>query len=113
MDGVMLNRPEPDQAMNPEAAARPSTHAGELAARVARVMNDVIALRRHLQAHPELSGEEQQTAAHIAGLLEDEGIPVRRGIGGHGRPHVVRHTNEHGKDITRKSLTGLNQRATH
>ena len=80
----MLNRPEPDQAMNPEAAARTSTHAGELAARVARVMNNVIALRRHLHAHPELSGEEEQTAAHIAGLLEDEGIPVRRGIGGHG-----------------------------
>jgi len=51
---------------------------------VATVMPDVIALRRHLHAHPELSGQEKQTAAHLAGLLESRGMPVKSGIGGHG-----------------------------
>jgi len=47
-------------------------------------MDKVVALRRHLHMHPELSGEETQTAALLAQRLEAEGIPVRRGIGGHG-----------------------------
>ena len=41
---------------------------------------DLVALRRHLHAHPELSGQEQQTAALIAG---DE---AAFGILSHGNP---------------------------
>jgi len=52
--------------------------------RVETVMPDVIALRRHLHMHPELSGHEEQTAAHVAKLLESQGIAVQSGIGGHG-----------------------------
>jgi len=62
----------------------PSGKGEELAARVESVMPEVIALRRHLHAHPELSGEEKFTAAHVAKLLESKGIPVQSGIGGHG-----------------------------
>jgi len=51
---------------------------------VAAVMPEVIALRRHLHAHPELSGQEEQTATHVAKLLESKGIPVQSGLGGYG-----------------------------
>jgi len=51
---------------------------------VRAVMPEVVALRRDLHAHPELSGQESRTAARIAALLEERGISVRRGIGGHG-----------------------------
>lgn len=42
------------------------------------------ATRRHLHAHPELSQEEAQTAAFVAGKLEGWGYEVTRGVGGHG-----------------------------
>ncbi|MDQ6959787.1 MAG: amidohydrolase, partial [Mariprofundaceae bacterium] len=57
---------------------------------VAAVMPDVIALRRHLHAYPELSGHEEKTAAHVARLLESKGIPVQSGIGGHGLLSTIR-----------------------
>lgn len=42
-------------------------------------------LRRRLHAAPELSGEEAQTAATIAGVLRELGAPnVVTGLGGHG-----------------------------
>ena len=42
---------------------------------------ELIALRRHLHAHPELSGQEQQTAALVAGELRALGWRVREGVG--------------------------------
>lgn len=40
--------------------------------------------RRHLHAHPELSGQERETARYIAGELRKIGYEPRDGIGGHG-----------------------------
>jgi amidohydrolase len=42
------------------------------------------ALYRDLHAHPELSGQEKETAAKIAGELSRSGLAVHQGIGGHG-----------------------------
>ena len=42
---------------------------------------ELIELRRHLHAHPELSGEEHQTAALVAGELRRIGWRVREGVG--------------------------------
>ena len=42
---------------------------------------ELIELRRHLHAHPELSGEEHQTAALVAGELRRAGWRVREGVG--------------------------------
>ncbi len=55
-----------------------------LVSRVAAVMPDVVALRRHLHVHPELSGHEEKTAAHVAMLLEHKGLAVQSGVGGYG-----------------------------
>jgi len=42
------------------------------------------ALYRDLHAQPELSGQEKETAARIAGELGRSGLTVHQGVGGHG-----------------------------
>lgn len=41
----------------------------------------LIEIRRHLHAHPELSGQEYQTAAYVAGVLSSCGIHVKESVG--------------------------------
>jgi amidohydrolase len=45
---------------------------------------EVIAIRRHLHAHPELSFEEYETGKYIAGLLKTWGIPHQYPFSGTG-----------------------------
>ncbi|MCL2041029.1 MAG: M20 family metallopeptidase [Bacteroidales bacterium] len=44
----------------------------------------VVAIRRHLHTHPELSGDEKQTAAYIVQHLKEHHIPFRENVGGYG-----------------------------
>ncbi|MDX8404899.1 MAG: amidohydrolase [Mariprofundus sp.] len=48
------------------------------------VMMEAIAIRRELHRNPELSGQEQHTAARVADYCRKQGLNVREGIGGHG-----------------------------
>jgi amidohydrolase len=41
----------------------------------------LIEIRRHLHAHPELSGKEYQTAAYVAGVLSAAGLHPQEAIG--------------------------------
>jgi amidohydrolase len=41
----------------------------------------LIEIRRHLHSHPELSGQEHQTAAYVAGVLSSCGLHVKEAIG--------------------------------
>ena len=41
----------------------------------------LIEIRRHIHSHPELSGQEHQTAAYVAGVLASSGVPATEGIG--------------------------------
>ncbi|OKH26227.1 hydrolase [Hydrococcus rivularis NIES-593] len=41
----------------------------------------LIEIRRHIHAHPELSGQEYQTAAYVAGVLSSCGIQVQEAVG--------------------------------
>ncbi len=41
----------------------------------------LIEIRRHLHSHPELSGQEHQTAAYVAGVLSSCGIVVQEAVG--------------------------------
>ena len=41
----------------------------------------LIEIRRHLHAHPELSGKEYQTAAYIAGVLSAAGLQTQESVG--------------------------------
>lgn len=51
---------------------------------------EMMALRRHFHAHPELSFEERETAATIAERLRALGLEVREGVGGTGVVGVLR-----------------------
>jgi amidohydrolase len=44
----------------------------------------MVALRRHLHAHPEPSGEELKTSLHLYQLFDEMGLPVRMGPEGCG-----------------------------
>ncbi|NWF62463.1 MAG: amidohydrolase [Fischerella sp.] len=41
----------------------------------------LIEIRRHIHSHPELSGQEYQTAAFVAGVLSSSGLHVEEGVG--------------------------------
>lgn len=41
----------------------------------------LIEIRRHLHSHPELSGQEYQTAAYVAGVLSSCGLHVQEAVG--------------------------------
>jgi len=45
---------------------------------------EIIAIRRHLHTHPELSEKEFKTADYICATLESYGVQFSRGIGGNG-----------------------------
>lgn len=47
----------------------------------AKLAPRLIEIRRHIHSHPELSGEEYQTAAFVAGVLSANGVHVQEGIG--------------------------------
>lgn len=57
---------------------------------VDRELPDLLEIYRHLHAHPELSLEEEKTAALVAKTLRDAGYSVETGIGGHGVIGVLR-----------------------
>lgn len=62
----------------------------ELDRRAAAVNEKVVAWRRDIHEHPELSGFEERTAGLVAAHLRALGMEVRTGIGGHGVVGVLR-----------------------
>ena len=62
----------------------------ELARRVAAVTPKLVAWRRDLHQHPELSNQETRTAGIVAAHLRALGLEVRTGVGGHGVIGVLR-----------------------
>jgi len=48
------------------------------------IMEDIIAIRRHLHQNPELSGKEKNTAAFIEKQCMQLGCSIRKNLGGHG-----------------------------
>jgi len=47
-------------------------------------LGELVELYKHFHRHPELSFQEEQTAARLAKELEDVGAEVTTGVGGHG-----------------------------
>jgi amidohydrolase len=66
--------------MQSDDAAR-STIYTEIQALTQALAPRLIEIRRHLHTHPELSGQEIQTAAYVAGVLSSCGLHVREGMG--------------------------------
>lgn len=53
------------------------------------LQEELVAIRRHLHMHPELSAQETRTAAFICGKLDEYGIPYDKRIGGNGVVGVI------------------------
>jgi amidohydrolase len=88
--GALLLLPVTLRAQGP--AERPDTAAlhAEIARRASQVVPKVVAWRRDIHQHPELSGQEVRTARVVADHLRALGMEVRTGVGGHGVVGVVR-----------------------
>ena len=61
----------------------------ELKDRIALAQASAISHRRWLHAHPELSGQEKQTAAYIANALRKLGLEPTENVGGYGVVAVI------------------------
>jgi len=58
--------------------------------RIALHYDALESLYKHLHAHPELSLQERETAARLAGELKALGLEVTTGVGGHGVVGVLK-----------------------
>ena len=56
---------------------------------VDQIYEDVVALRRHLHMHPELSQQEEQTMAFVSDYLTGLNIPHQTNVGGHGSVAII------------------------
>src|SRR5262245_33491041 len=64
---------------------------GEVDRLASQYHDELVALRHHIHAHPELSNREEKTAALVAERLRSFGLDeVRTGIAGHGVVGVLR-----------------------
>ncbi|MBQ6001677.1 MAG: amidohydrolase [Synergistaceae bacterium] len=63
-----------------------------------KFLPQVISWRREIHSHPELSQNEERTAALVAKILEGLGLEVSRNIGGHGVVGLLRGNSE-GKTV--------------
>ncbi len=45
---------------------------------------EMVEIRRHFHMYPELSFQEEKTAAFIASYYESLGVPIRTNVGGRG-----------------------------
>jgi amidohydrolase len=61
----------------------------KIAERLDRLFPDMILWRRFLHQHPELSYQESNTAAFVAGHLLKLGLHVQTGVGGHGVVGII------------------------
>src|SRR5256885_724185 len=71
-------------------AAQSTAFDAEVDRRALAVNDRVVAWRRDVHEHPELSGQETRTAALVADHLRKLGIQVRTGVGGTGVVGVLK-----------------------
>jgi len=69
----------------------------EVKKQAASLSRELIDIRRHLHAHPELSFEEANTAKYISGLLKSWNIEYQTDIGGHGIVGLIKGKNPNKK----------------
>lgn len=68
-------------------------------ARAEALLPELVQIRRHLHANPELSFQEFETAAFVAAALDKLGIPYEQGIGGTGIVALIKGRNAEKKCI--------------
>src|SRR5690349_3773984 len=63
------------------------------------IVGDVIAMRRHLHAHPELSYQEHETAKFVASKLRSFGLQPTEGVAGTGVVVLIEGRNPSSKTV--------------
>jgi amidohydrolase len=71
-------------AVSCTAAQEPSTRDQTFSASIDALFPKLVETRRDIHAHPELSNEEERTAALVATRLRDLGLEVKTGVAKHG-----------------------------
>jgi amidohydrolase len=104
------------------AQAAPAAPSADLDARVTAVEQDMLAWRRHLHQHPELSNREVETAKFVAGKLRGFGLEPRTGVaktgvvavlrGGRPGPTVALRADMDGLPVTEEVEVPFASRAT-
>ena len=61
----------------------------ELKELIQKYLPQVLEHRRHIHAHPELTGQEKETAAYIAAQLRKMGLEPTENVGGYGVTAVI------------------------
>ena len=84
LTGVLLFAGQPAAAQNATALHQ------AIDAAATRVESNVIAWRRDIHEHPELSEQEVRTAKVVADHLRSLGLEVQTGVGGHGVVGILR-----------------------
>jgi amidohydrolase len=77
-------------ALRPPPSARAQSLAEQISRHAAAVDPKVVAWRRDIHQHPELSFQEARTAEVVAAHLRGLGMEVRTGVGGHGVVGLLR-----------------------
>ncbi|MBN2615438.1 MAG: amidohydrolase [Bacteroidales bacterium] len=67
--------------------------------RVHSLQEDLVQIRRYIHAHPELSFQEEQTAAYIADLLRSWNISFENNVAGHGIVGYIQGNNPDKKRV--------------
>ena len=75
------------------------TDKNKIKSAAAALSDQLIAIRHHLHAHPELSFQEKQTSAYISGILKKWGIEHQTGVGGYGITGLIRGKNPGKKTV--------------
>jgi amidohydrolase len=91
-------------AQTPQA---PSGNAAPTDEQIAAVEQEMLAWRRHLHQHPELSNRESETAAFIAGKLRGFGLEPRTGVARHGVVAVLKGAHPGPVVALRSDMDGL------
>lgn len=74
---------------------------------VSRNFAELVSVRRHLHAHPELSFQEKETSAFVAKTLRSWGIECTEGIGGYGVVAVIGDASRGGVVALRGDMDAL------
>lgn len=62
-------------------------------------LEEILKIRRHIHANPELSFEEKETSRFVASILDEIGIPYKTGFAEHGILGIIKGGKGKGKTI--------------
>lgn len=88
--GILVTWPNPADSRFPVEQSKRNQQLNLVQSTIDKQINELEELYRHLHAHPELSLQEEKTAARMAREIKDLGFEVTQNFGGHGVIGVLR-----------------------